>query len=75
MAVVAVLLSISALCFIVSQIFTFVISVHICNATGGKIDGALFESAFLLMAAVALWFFWSSITEDEWPEDSMIQDP
>lgn len=66
-----VLLSISALLFAISQIFNFVLSVHICSATSGKIDGALFETLFVLLAVVVLWFFWSSITEDEWPEDSM----
>jgi hypothetical protein len=66
-----VLLSISALLFVISQIFNFVISVHLCKATDGKIDGALFESLFVLLAVVALWFFWSSITEDEWPDDPM----
>lgn len=44
---------------------------HLCDATSGKIDGALFETAFTLCAVVMLWFFWSSITEDEWPDDPM----
>jgi len=65
-----VLLSISALLFIIGQIFNFVISVHLCNATSGKIDGAMFETLFVLLAVITLWFFWSSITEDEWPEDN-----
>ncbi|KAI5852207.1 chitin synthase III catalytic subunit [Tricharina praecox] len=65
-----VLLTISALLFIISQIFNFVISVHLCTATNGKIDGALFETLFVLLAVIALWFFWSSITEDEWPDDN-----
>lgn len=59
------------LLFAIGQIFNFVISVHLCNATSGKIDGALFETAFTLCAVVMLWFFWSSITEDEWPDDPM----
>lgn len=61
----------AALLFAIGQIFNFVISVHLCDATSGKIDGALFETAFTLCAVVMLWFFWSSITEDEWPDDPM----
>jgi hypothetical protein len=57
----------AALLFALGQIFNYVISTHICNATNGKIDGSLFETLFTLLAVVALWFFWSSITEDEWP--------
>jgi hypothetical protein len=45
--------------------------VHICTPTDGKVDGALFETLFVLLAVVVLWFFWSSITEDEWPDDPM----
>ncbi|KAL7274338.1 hypothetical protein RUND412_002751, partial [Rhizina undulata] len=57
--------------FIVGQIFEFAVSVHLCKATNGAIDGSLFETLFTLVAVVALWFFWSSITEDEWPEDPL----
>ncbi|KAI5841854.1 chitin synthase III catalytic subunit [Morchella snyderi] len=64
-------LTAAALSFAVGQIFNFVISVHICEATNGKIDGALFETGFTLIAVIFLWYFWSSITEDEWPEDTM----
>lgn len=66
-----VLLSISGLLFVISQIFNFAISVHLCKATDGKIDGSLFESLFVLLSVATLWFFWSSITEDEWPDDPM----
>ncbi|KAF8544513.1 chitin synthase III catalytic subunit [Trichophaea hybrida] len=66
-----VLLSISGLLFVIGQVFNFVASVHLCNATSGKIDGSLFETFFVLLSVVALWFFWSSITEDEWPDDPM----
>ncbi|KAI5787087.1 chitin synthase III catalytic subunit [Geopyxis carbonaria] len=66
-----VLLSLSAFSFAVGQIFNFVVSVHLCKATSGKIDGALFESLFTLLAMICLWFFWNTITEDEWPEDSI----
>ncbi|PUU75943.1 chitin synthase III catalytic subunit [Tuber borchii] len=59
----------AALLFAIGQIFNFVISVHLCRASSGKIDGTLFETLFTLLAVVAVWFFWSSITEDEWPDD------
>jgi hypothetical protein len=64
-------LSAAALSFAVGQVFNFAISVHLCEATNGKIDGALFETGFTLIAVILLWYFWSSITEDEWPEDTM----
>ena len=57
----------AALLFAIGQVFNYVISTHICQATNGKIDGSLFETLFTLLAVVALWVFWSSITEDEWP--------
>jgi len=44
-----------------------VISVHICNPTNGKVDGALFETLFTLLSVVGVFVFWSSITEDDWP--------
>ncbi|KAL4885974.1 chitin synthase III catalytic subunit [Aspergillus karnatakaensis] len=53
--------------FAIGQVFNYVISVHICNATDGKINGALFQTLFTDLAVVAVWFFWSSITEDDWP--------
>ena len=66
---VAVWLALAALFFAVGQVFDFVISVHICTGTSGKIDGALFETLFTLLAVVFVWLFWSSITEDDWPQD------
>jgi hypothetical protein len=57
----------SALLFAIGQIFQYVISVHLCESTGGKINGGLFETLFTLLAVVVLWMFWSSITEDDWP--------
>lgn len=51
------------LLFALGQIFSYVISVHICNPTNGKIDGAFFETLFTLLSVVTLWIFWSSITE------------
>lgn len=60
-------LAAAALLFAIGQIFNYVISVHICNGTSGKIDGAFFETLFTLLAVTTLWFFWSSITEDDWP--------
>lgn len=57
----------AALLFALGQIFNYVISTHICNGTNGKIDGALFETLFTLLSVSAIWYFWSSITEDDWP--------
>jgi hypothetical protein len=57
----------AALLFAIGQIFNYVVSVHICKGTGGKIDGALFETLFTLLSVVMVWIFWSSITEDDWP--------
>lgn len=53
--------------FAIGQIFQFVISVHICNGTNGKINGGMFETLFTLLAVIMIWVFWSSITEDDWP--------
>ncbi|KAI7111111.1 hypothetical protein D0869_16279 [Hortaea werneckii] len=55
------------LSFALGQIFQYVISVHICHGTNGKINGGLFETFFTLIAVVLIWIFWSSITEDDWP--------
>jgi hypothetical protein len=60
-------LATAALLFALGQIFNYVVSVHICTGTNGKIDGALFETFFTLLSVVAVWTFWSSITEDDWP--------
>ncbi|KAF3002884.1 hypothetical protein E8E13_000945 [Curvularia kusanoi] len=57
----------AALLFAIGQIFQYVISVHICTGTSGKINGGLFETLFTLLAVVMIWVFWSSITEDDWP--------
>ncbi|KAF2180245.1 hypothetical protein K469DRAFT_715493 [Zopfia rhizophila CBS 207.26] len=57
----------AALLFAIGQIFQYVVSVHICNGTDGKINGGLFETLFTLLAVVMVWIFWSSITEDDWP--------
>ncbi|KAL8918947.1 MAG: hypothetical protein Q9208_007057 [Pyrenodesmia sp. 3 TL-2023] len=57
----------AALLFAIGQIFQYVISTHICSGTDGKINGALFETLFTLLAVVMTWVFWSSITEDDWP--------
>ncbi|KAI0433260.1 chitin synthase III catalytic subunit [Xylaria sp. FL1042] len=57
----------AAVLFALGQIFNYVISPYICNGTAGKIDGALFETLFTLLAVVMIWVFWSSITEDDWP--------
>lgn len=57
----------AALLFAIGQVFQYVISVHICTGTDGKINGGLFETLFTLLAVVMIWIFWSSITEDDWP--------
>lgn len=57
----------AALLFALGQIFQYVVSVHICNPTDGKINGAMFASLFTVLSVVALFVFWSSITEDDWP--------
>lgn len=67
MHVPVVYLTAAALLFAIGQIFNFVISVHICNPTHGKVNGALFETFFTLLSVVVVWLFWSSITEDDWP--------
>jgi hypothetical protein len=58
----------AALAFAIGQIFDFVISVHICLGTSGKIDGSPFESLFVLLSVVLLWWYWISIVEGEYPE-------
>lgn len=57
----------AALLFAIGQIFQYVISVHICTGTDGKINGGLFSTLFTLLSIVMIWIFWSSITEDDWP--------
>ena len=64
---VTVYLFAAALLFGIGQVFQYVVSVHICNGTNGKINGALFETLFTLLSVVMIWIFWSSITEDDWP--------
>lgn len=65
---VAVYLFGAALLFGVGQIFQYVVSTHLCNASDGKVNGALFETLFTLLSVIMVWVFWSSITEDDWPE-------
>ncbi|PHH78689.1 hypothetical protein CDD82_2912 [Ophiocordyceps australis] len=60
-------LTAAALAFALGQVFNYAISKYICNGTNGRIDGALFETLFTLVAVVLVWIFWSSITEDDWP--------
>lgn len=60
----------AAVAFAVGQVFDFVVSPYICNGTSGAIDGALFQTLFTLISVVLVWFFWSSITEDDWPMDA-----
>lgn len=60
-------LAVAAVLFAIGQVFQYVVSVHICNGTKGKIDGSMFETLFTLLSVVTVWYFWSSITEDDWP--------
>ncbi|KDN69523.1 putative chitin synthase export chaperone [Colletotrichum sublineola] len=60
-------LTAALLLFAVGQIFNYVISSQICKGTNGAVDGALFQTFFTLLAVIAVWVFWSSITEDDWP--------
>lgn len=62
-----VYLTAATLLFAIGQIFQYVISVHLCTASDGKINGTLFETLFTLLSVVGIWAFWSSITEDDWP--------
>lgn len=57
----------AALLFALGQIFQYIVSVHICHGSSGKINGAFFESLFTLLSVIMIWVFWSSITEDDWP--------
>jgi hypothetical protein len=57
----------AALLFAIGQIFNYVISKYICDGSSGKVDGALFETFFTLLAVGMIFVFWSSITEDDWP--------
>ncbi|KAI9853192.1 MAG: hypothetical protein M1838_000048 [Thelocarpon superellum] len=57
----------AVLLFAIGQIFQYIASTHICQGTGGRIDGSFFENLFTIFAVVVLWVFWSSITEDDWP--------
>lgn len=63
----AVYLIAAMLLFAIGQVFQYVISVHICTGTSGKINGGLFETLFTILAVVTIYAFWSSITEDDWP--------
>jgi phosphotransferase system glucose/maltose/N-acetylglucosamine-specific IIC component len=57
----------AGLLFAIGQIFQYVISTHLCQASSGNINGALFETLFTLLSVIGVWGFWSSITEDDWP--------
>lgn len=65
-------LIIAALLFTLAQLFNYVASVHICDASSGKINGTLFQTFFNLSSVIMLWVFWSSITEDDWPTQNEI---
>lgn len=60
-------LTAAAVLFAIGQVFNYVVSKYICDGTSGKIDGSFIETLFTLLSVVAVWTFWSSITEDDWP--------
>ena len=62
---------IAVILFALGQIFSFLVSTHICHGSKGKLDGSFFESLFTLAAVGAVWVFWSSITEDDWPDEGV----
>lgn len=62
-----VYLTAAGLLFALGQIFNYLVSIHICHGTDGRIDGAFFQTLFTLLSVVTVWIFWSSITEDDWP--------
>ena len=59
----------SAFLFAAGQVFNFAVSSHICEGTSGRIDGSLFQTFFTLLSVVAVWLFWSEITEDDWQDN------
>ncbi|EEH45929.2 uncharacterized protein PADG_02079 [Paracoccidioides brasiliensis Pb18] len=60
-------LSTAGLLFAIGQIFQFVVSTHLCQVSNGKINGSMFATLFTVLSVGAVWVFWSSITEDDWP--------
>lgn len=61
----------AAVAFAVGQIFDFVISVHICKGTNGAINGSLFETLFVLLSVILLWWFWINIVEGDYTENEL----
>ncbi|RAR07854.1 tfiih basal transcription factor complex p44 subunit [Stemphylium lycopersici] len=64
----------AALLFAISQVFQYVISVHICNGTDGKINGGLFSTLFTLLSVVMIWVFWRMADSDYDFEDEVSDD-
>jgi hypothetical protein len=60
-------LALAALLFAISQVFNYAVSKYICSGTNGAIDGAFFATLFTTAAVGMVWYFWSTITEDDWP--------
>ncbi|PHH49799.1 Chitin synthase export chaperone [Ceratocystis fimbriata CBS 114723] len=52
--------------FALGQVFNYTISSKICNGTSGKIDGSMFETFFTMISVSLVWYFWTTITEDDW---------
>ncbi|KAL5600986.1 hypothetical protein BROUX41_005817 [Berkeleyomyces rouxiae] len=56
----------AAIFFALGQIFTYTISSHICDGTSGKIDGSMFETFCTMVSVLLVWYFWTTITEEDW---------
>ncbi|VUC27181.1 unnamed protein product [Clonostachys rosea] len=54
-------LSIAAVLFAIGQVFNYIASGYICDGTGGKVDGALFQTFFTLLSVIMIWIFWTSL--------------
>ncbi|CAG8535460.1 7885_t:CDS:2 [Paraglomus occultum] len=62
------LLYASFLCFAIGQVFMFVISKYIMDGTSGKIDGSMFATLFVFLSIFLVFYYWSSITEDDYED-------
>ena len=58
------LLTLSIVSFASGQVFEFVVSVHICQGTSGKVDGSMFQTLCNIFSVVLLVMFWITVIED-----------
>ncbi|KAI5309522.1 hypothetical protein KEM55_003061 [Ascosphaera atra] len=58
--------------FAIGQVFQYVVSDHLCNASHGKVNGALFETFFTMLALASIWFLWNELTEDQFQIPSVV---